>query len=236
MRFLHWFNASSWVLLLLTGTALMASPSFALFGQGFAKTMAGLFGGAASMLRFHVLWGLLWAAVIVPFFLLFKRGGIEAVREVRVTRDDIKWLMLKPLVMLGLRKAPLPPQDKYNAGQKIFAVSALAGTTLIIATGLVMSFHLGSAAVIQGAILVHKLAVMLALVGLAVHITMAAIIVEERPALRSMIDGYVDREHAAGHATKWVAEHEEAEKAPTTDGPPTDRPPSLPTPATGRRA
>lgn len=231
MRFLHWFNASSWILLLLTGTALMASPSFALFGQGFAKTVAGFFGGAASLLRFHVLWGLLWAAVIVPFFLIFKRGGLEAVREVLVTRDDIKWLMLKPLVMLGLRKTPLPPQDKYNAGQKMFAVSALAGTTLIIATGLVMSFHLGSVQLMQAAILVHKLAVMLALVGLAVHITMAAIIVEERPALRSMIDGYVDREHAVGHAPKWVAEHEEAAGVSAAGASP-----SSPTPPRGRRA
>lgn len=217
MRFLHWFNALSWVLLLLTGTALMAGSSFALFGDGFAKAVAGLFGGPAALLRFHVVWGLLWAAIIVPFFLVFKRGGVEALREVLITRDDIRWMMIKPLKMLGLTDKPLPPQDKYNAGQKMFAVSALAGTGVIILTGLVMTFHVGSAEVVRAAIMLHKLAIMFALIGVAVHITMAAIIVDERPALKSMVTGYVDREHAESHAEKWVAEVDHEQQSDDND-------------------
>jgi formate dehydrogenase gamma subunit len=209
MRVLHWFNAFSWLFLLLTGTALMVGSSFALFGPDVAKAIADFFGGAANLLKLHVVWGLLWAAIIVPFFLVFKHGGIEAIKEVLLTKDDIRWMMLKPLVMLGLTKKPLPPQDKYNAGQKMFAISALAGTTTIIATGLVMTFHIGPPELVSSAILLHKLAIMLALVGVAVHITMAAIIVEERPALKSMITGYVDRHHAESHATKWVDELEQ---------------------------
>lgn len=208
MRFLHWFNAASWVLLLATGTALMTSESFALFGTAFPRLLADLFGGAAALLRFHVLYGLLWAAVIVPSFLLWKRGGVEALAEIRLRRDDLVWLARKPLVMLGLSRGPLPPQDKYNAGQKLFAVAALAGTALIIGTGVVMTFHLGSAAVVAAAILLHKLAITLALIGLAVHLTMAAILREERPALRSMVTGTVDREHAAAHSARWVEELE----------------------------
>jgi formate dehydrogenase gamma subunit len=142
----------------------------------------------------------------VPLFLYFKGGGIEALREVRLTRDDLRWIARKPLAMLGLSRRPLPPQDKYNAGQKLFAISALIGTTLIIATGVVMTLHLGPPALIRAAIVTHKLAILLALVGLAVHITMAAIITEERPALRSMITGTVDREHAEHHSQKWVEE------------------------------
>ncbi|HNS96040.1 MAG TPA: cytochrome b/b6 domain-containing protein [Polyangiaceae bacterium] len=212
MRFLHWFNALSWVLLLLTGTALMAAPSFALFGVGFPKAISTVFGGTSNLILFHVLWGLLWTAVIIPPFLFFKRGGIEALREVMLTRDDIRWFMLKPLVMLGIGNHQLPPQDKYNAGQKVFAVSALVGTATIIGTGLVMTFHLGSSHVVAAAILVHKLAVGLALVGVAVHITMAAIMKEERPALMSMIKGDIDRRHAEHHSSKWVEElaHESA--------------------------
>jgi formate dehydrogenase gamma subunit len=214
MRVLHWFNALSWLLLLITGTALMATPSFALFGQGFPAAVSRLFHGEGSLLRFHVAWGGLWALVIVPFFLLFKKGGLEAIREIALTRDDLQWLAIKPLVAIGMSKKPLPPQDKYNAGQKAFAASALLGTTVIIGSGVVMTFHLGSAALVATMILVHKLAIALALVGLAVHVTMAALVTEERPALRSMVTGSIDRQHASTHNAKWVEEEESGEKKP----------------------
>jgi sulfite dehydrogenase (quinone) subunit SoeB len=206
MRFLHWFNVLSWLLLLATGTALMASKSFALFGTAFPHWLAAKMGGAASLLRFHVVAGLLWAVVIVPLFLRYKEGGREALREIRLRRDDLLWLLRKPLAMLGLGKQPLPPQDKYNAGQKLFAISALLGTTAIIASGLVMTLHLGSAATVAGAIIVHKLAIALALAGLSLHLTMAVILREERAALRSMITGNIDRAHAEAHNARWVEE------------------------------
>jgi len=120
----------------------------------------------------------------------------------------------------------LPPQDKYNFGQKLFAISALSGTAVIIASGVVMAFHLGSAEVVRSAVMIHKVAVMLALVGIAVHVTMAAILVEERPALWSMIAGQISREHARARSAKWVAELEAKEPrdgaVPATDRARTD--------------
>jgi formate dehydrogenase gamma subunit len=205
LRLLHWFNALSWVLLVVTGVGLMSAASFAFFGTAFPRALAGLLGGAAALLRLHVLWGLAWAALIVPLFLLFKESLRHVWEDVRVTGDDLRWLGVKPLVMAGLCEAKLPPQDKYNAGQKLFALFVLVATTTIIASGLVMTFHLGPPAVVAAAILAHKLAIALVLVGLAVHLTMAAVIAEERPALRSMITGRIDYHHAAHHSEKWVA-------------------------------
>jgi formate dehydrogenase gamma subunit len=205
MRLLHWFNAASWLVLLTTGVGLLSAASFAFFGQGFPRSLSRLLGGTPSLLRFHVWWGLAWATIIVPVFLLFKHGGREVVDEIRITRDDLRWLVVKPLAMAGLVKQPLPPQDKYNAGQKLFAVFVLVATTAIVASGLVMTFHLGSPAVVAAAILAHKLAIALVVAGLAVHVTMAAVIADERPALRSMITGQIDYHHARHHSPKWVA-------------------------------
>lgn len=206
MRFLHWFNLLSWLLLFATGVGLMSAGSFALFGQTFPRAMADLFGGAAVLIRFHVVWGLFWASVIVPMFLVYKHFGIEALLEVRLTSDDMKWLLVKPLSMVGLTNRALPPQDKYNAGQKLFALLVLAGTMVIVATGGVMTFHLGSAGFVAFCIAAHKLAVVVTLLGVAVHFTMAAVLKEERPALKSMITGRIDAQHARDHNAKWAGE------------------------------
>jgi cytochrome b subunit of formate dehydrogenase len=106
--------------------------------------------------------------------------------------------------MAGLWTKPLPPQDKYNAGQKLFAVHVLLATSAIIGSGLVMTFHLGSARTVAAAILVHELAIGLTLLGVAVHFTMAALLADERPALASMVTGRIDYEHAKHHSPKWV--------------------------------
>jgi formate dehydrogenase gamma subunit len=205
LRFLHWFNALSWVLLVVTGVGLMSAASFALAGTEFPARLARALGGKDVLLALHVAWGLLWAVVIVPLFLLFKGNVAHVWEEIRVGRDDLVWLAAKPLAMAGFWKKPLPPQDKYNAGQKLFAVFVLVATTAVIASGAVMTFHLGPTDVVAGAILVHKLAIALVLVGLGVHLTMAAVIADERPALKSMITGTIDARHAVHHSPKWVA-------------------------------
>jgi len=204
IRLLHWFNALSWVLLLVTGTALMATAAFALFGTGLPRVVAGLLGGPGPLIRLHALWGIGWAAVIVPVFLVLKESPRHVLEEIRFTRDDLGWMLVKPLALAGLTRRELPPQDKYNAGQKLFAMVVLAGTALIIASGLVMTFHLGGAGLVAAAIMVHKLAIVAMLLGLGVHVTMAAIIASERPALRSMVTGHIDYHHARHHSPKWV--------------------------------
>jgi len=205
LRVLHWFNALSWLVLAVTGAALLSAASFAFAGPRFPAALAALAGGAAALLRLHVWWGLAWATAIVPLFLVFKGSLRHVWEEVRIDRDDLAWLAAKPLAMAGLRRRPLPPQDKYNAGQKLFAMFVLVATATIIASGLVMAFHLGPAPLVSLAILVHQAAIALALAGIAVHFTMAAVIAEERPALRSMFTGRIDLRHAQHHSPKWTS-------------------------------
>ncbi len=56
-------------------------------------------------------------------------------------RDDIQWFMIKPFQMLGLMKdKELPPQDAYNAGQKVYSYFVVLGTIGIMISGPVMVF------------------------------------------------------------------------------------------------
>jgi formate dehydrogenase gamma subunit len=205
LRVLHWWNALSWVVLATSGAALLSAAGFAVAGARFPRWLAGLAGGGAALLRLHVWWGLAWAATIVPLFLLWKGGPRGVLEEIRLREDDLRWLLVKPLAMAGLRAQPLPPQDKYNAGQKLFAVFVLVATTTIVATGLVMTFHLGPPALVAAAVAAHGLSIALVLVGLAIHVTMAVVIAEERPALMSMITGRIDARHARRHNPRWFA-------------------------------
>ena len=203
MRFLHWFNLLSWILLLLSGTALMSAESFALFGQAFPRWAGELLGGADNLLLFHVVWGLAWAAVIVPLFLLFKRGGIEALREIMLTRDDLQWILRKPFAMLGIGKKPLPPQDKYNAGQKLCGWIISLSTLALIASGLVMVLLPGGGAVLRWAIPVHFAAAGAAVLVVVLHAFMATVVPTERPALLSMLHGHIPERYAREHNRRW---------------------------------
>lgn len=206
LRLLHWFNAASFVVLGISGLALFVNARFTIAGEGFSGWAAGLTGGASGLMRLHVLLGAAWALTIVPGFLLFKRGGLEALRELRPARDDLVWLAFKPFVMTGLSRRELPPQDKYNAGQKLFAAAVLVLVSVVIASGAAMALHLGPAEAVSAAIAVHGLAVGLLLTGLGVHFTMAAVMSEERPALWSMFTGSISRRHAETHYARWAAE------------------------------
>jgi formate dehydrogenase gamma subunit len=209
MRFLHWFNALSWVVLLATGVGLLQADAFALAGRALPAWLADAAGGAARLVRLHALWGVLWAALVVPLFLVFKHGPRGAWAEIRPTADDLRWLLAKPLALLGLRREPLPPQDKYNAGQKAFAALVLVATASLVATGAVMVLHLGPPALVQAAVGAHGITVAAVVLGLGVHLAMALVLREERPALVSMLTGRIDRHHAERHCAKWPALRED---------------------------
>lgn len=206
LRLLHWFNAASWLVLLASGLALFANADFAPVGTAWPAAASSWFGGSGSLMRLHVLWGLAWGALIVPVFLLYKRSGLEALREVRLRKDDFVWLARRTLGMLGFDAGPLPEQDKYNGGQKLFALSALVLTALIIASGVVMAFHTGPPEAVSAAIAVHGAAVLALVLGLGVHIAMATLVRSEQPALLSMFTGEIDRAHAERHCARWVAD------------------------------
>jgi len=203
---LHWFNAISWLLELSTGAGLIVSPYYRFAPMWYLQMMEGLFGSRANMLRFHIAVGLTWTAVFLVYAIFGFRSylRIEVLQnEVGLDADDLRWLRVRALLLLGRTGESLPPQGVYNAGQKLFALLVYAMVPLIMLTGLTITFHWFGTAIVAWAMVLHFFAVGMVVSGLMIHVYMGAVFPEEKPAFYSMITGVVDELYAYRHHFKW---------------------------------
>jgi formate dehydrogenase subunit gamma len=203
---LHWFNASVWLVELATGLALISSARFRVAPDWYIAIVQGLFGSRATMLQAHVALGLAWIGVFLVYGIFGFRTylGQEVLRkEIALDRDDVRWLIVRVLQILGRTKDRLPPQGIYNAGQKLFAVMVYAMLPLVMLSGVVMAFRLFGPQVVGWAVVLHFGAVGLVVSGLIIHVYMGAVFPEEKPAFFSMITGAVNELYAYNHHFKW---------------------------------
>lgn len=204
----HWFNAFSWFLLLLTGLGILGNPNLKIMPQGYIDFMKNLFGGIGGLVETHKVFGLIWLFVITYNVLLGMRKYFVpfARKRMLLTPDDLQWLKLKGMQLIG-KKVTLPPQDAYNAGQKAYGYVVILGIVLIGTTGLIMTFSqifpLEMRWIVQFARPIHFGAVGMVVAGLVVHVYMAAFFPEEKSAFFSMFDGNVDALYARLHHKKW---------------------------------
>jgi formate dehydrogenase subunit gamma len=205
---LHWFNAIVWAFELATGSALIVAPSYRFMPQWYLTFMEELFGTRANLLRAHIAFGMTWMIVFLVYAIFGWRDYLhtEVLRkEVGLDEDDFSWLRVRLLLLLNRTKEPLPPQGAYNAGQKLYALMVYVMIPVIMITGLIMTFHIGTV-LVQWAMLLHFLAVGSVVSGLMIHVYMGAVFPEERPAFYSMITGMVDELYAYRHHFKWWRE------------------------------
>ena len=206
----HWFNVVSWIILLFTGIAIISSPRLAITPLWWQEAFRNLFGGDDNLIRFHYTIGFVWIFVIVFNVLVgFRKYFVPfAATRMLLTKDDIEWMKIKPLQMLGFMKdKELPPQDAYNAGQKIYSYFVVLCTIGIMVTGPVMVFKsLFPPIVKQIAQPVHFVSVFVIVAWLFIHVYMGAVFPEEKEAFFSMFSGKVSAWYARAHHEKWYNE------------------------------
>lgn len=216
-RLLHWCNAALWAALMITGTGMLEHPQLAPFGMAFPRFMRELFGGSGGLLTAHIWLGVCWL-VLMLFYLFFRyRGAAFFLGQiVSYEASDLTWLLRRGAQMLlgrgmsarlGL-DGPLPAQGYYNPGQRGLALFLTCMGALAAVSGLVMAFApqlglIGNSRIISLALAVHHFSVWLAAAGLPIHIYMAALVREERPALLSMLHGTVPLAYAKEHHPRW---------------------------------
>ncbi len=217
--FIHWFNAFCWIALLLTGLGLIKNDQLNPLGAWWPNLMRALFGGGENLMAVHQYLGLIWAGAFVLYVLLKPKETWLFLKEVFTVSPsrDMTWFMKMNLKMTmgkkGLKRfgmtPDMPPQGFYNFGQKLFAQATVLGGIVIVVTGAIMFLSpimLNNPDPAAWSRTIHYLAVGLVTAGMLVHIYMAAISKEEKPAFKSMFTGSVPEHYAKHHHQLWYEE------------------------------
>ncbi|MGH2441792.1 MAG: cytochrome b/b6 domain-containing protein, partial [Chloroflexota bacterium] len=205
-RAVHWMQASSFLLLLLTGLALQL-PS-----------IEAAIGNRELLHEIHL------SAAFFFFFgpaLIALSGNRQSVsRDVTSVDtwdgDDLRWLVPFPLLRLfGVRT---PPQGRFNAGQKLNAIFIVWSTLTFTVTGLIIwQNRRFNTTLVSHANSIHTWLAYIALVAFLGHLYLAVGYPKTRHALRAITQGWVRREWAVEHHAKWVREGAAAYVAPAYD-------------------
>lgn len=202
---LHWFNAAVWLFQGLTGLALLGRSDYRVLPDMIYRATLNLFGSHATILHLHLIVGGIWGLVLLVYGAFgFRRRLLPFLRELRLRRGDPTWLWIRLRNLFSRTPRELPPQDKYNAGQKLCGITVSVATVCVILSGLALGILRGGGVLIQWSVLVHFCAAVAVLVVLVVHVFMALVLPTERPALRSMITGRISVAYAREHNARWL--------------------------------
>ena len=202
-RLAHWVQFGAFVTLLITGL-----PNYSRALRPYAEGDSG---------QTNRVWHRFAAIVYIasPFIYLFgnPRAFFYSLREAFTwTRDDWVWLRRAwAYYTRGAAVTDMPPQGKYNAGQKLNALLQIGAYNTFVATGLIMWFKkkLGSRATFAWSVIIHDLAAIANVCMIMLHVYLVVVHPLTRESVLSMIEGVVTREYAQEHHAKWLAEVEE---------------------------
>jgi formate dehydrogenase subunit gamma len=194
-RVIHWFAASQFVILGVTGLVLLYGKYvlIPLLGpQGFGIT-------ASACKEVHNLFGPIFPFAILALIVLFGRGNV-------FKWIDIKWFFKAG----GLFGGKMADSGYYNGGQKSwFWMTVLFGIAISV-SGLVLDFPVfgQTRELMTFAHLVHGIVAVVFIAASFGHIYIGTLGMEG--AVESMTTGYVDAHWAAEHHNLWYAEMEKA--------------------------
>jgi formate dehydrogenase subunit gamma len=198
-RIMHWYTAATYMYVGLSGLAFFTPHLF---------WLAAVLGGGPTVRIWHPIVGI--GFVIGVFWMHHAWSG-----DLKLDADDRKWLDNVKYYITN-QDEKLPPQDKYDAGQKIYFWGMFGSAIVLLITGPVMwfpelmprSLHW----VLPIVTFLHSVAGLLTFGCVMIHIYMT--ISNVPGSLQAMTEGHVSRGWAMLHAPKWYARISEREKRP----------------------
>lgn len=193
-RVVHGVMASSFLILLITGLALVWSPLAWIAAGGWSRYLHRIAAVGFMSVPFLYLW-------------MDRDGAKEVLFEsFKYDRDDVSWFKHMYRYALG-RTADMPPQGRLNAGQKLHHSAVIVFSAVIVLSGLVLWWFKAdlSTAMLSWAAIIHDLSMLALTLLLVGHIFFTFVY----KAWSSMATGYVSVEDMEMEHSKWVDEVEE---------------------------
>jgi formate dehydrogenase subunit gamma len=190
-RMVHALLASSFVILLVTGTLIVWGPASGLAAGGNSRWLHRV--GAVGFM-------------LVPLaYVLADRAGAKEllVDSFKYDRDDWRWLKTIYMYAMGHAKE-MPPQGRLNAGQKLHHSAVILLSAATVVSGLVLWFFKSSlgASGLAWAAIVHDLSILALTLLLVGHLYFTY----TYKALSGMTTGYIPESDARLEHQKWVEE------------------------------
>ena len=204
-RFLHWVHTATFVPLALTGFVL-----FAPWLEPVAQGEAGI-----RIRTLHRIFAVFFGGVPIVYTILQPRRMMMNLREfLSFSRYDLLWLKgAIPYYVLG-RHENMPPQPRFNTGERLTAVIMVLGTITFGITGLSMWFLKGimSPLLFQVMVFFHDLMFIITFAMFMVHFYLAVVHPMMWQSLVSMRYGVVSESYAREHHAMWYYGEERAKK------------------------
>jgi formate dehydrogenase subunit gamma len=195
-RFLHWVHTAMFIPLALTGFVL-----FAPFLTSLAQSEAGL-----QIRLIHRVAAVFFGGVPIIYALVQPRRMWMNLKEfLTFSRYDLLWLKAAfPFYVLG-RHEEMPPQPRFNTGERLTAVVMVLGTVVFGITGLSMWFLKGimSVGLYQIMVIGHDLMFIITFAMFMVHFYLAVVHPMMWQSLVSMRYGVVSESYAREHHAMW---------------------------------
>lgn len=193
-RVVHAVMASSFLILLVTGLALVWSPLAFIAAGGWSRYLHRI--AAIGFMS-------------VPFlYMILDREGARGVliESFKYDRDDVAWFRYMYRYALG-RTAEMPPQGRLNAGQKLHHSAVIVFSAVIVVSGLALWWFKSSLdpTMLSWAAIIHDLSMLALTLLLVGHVFFTYVYT----AWSSMGTGYVSKEDMELEHSKWVDELED---------------------------
>jgi formate dehydrogenase subunit gamma len=195
-RVLHWVHTASFIPLALTGFVI-----FAPWLSDIAQSAAGI-----HIRLIHRIAAVFFGGVPIAYAILQPRRMWMNTKEfLSFSKYDLLWLKgAIPYYVLG-RHEDMPPQPRFNTGERLTAVVLVLGTIVFGITGLTMWFLKGimPAWLFQVMLFGHDLMFLITFIMFIIHFYLAVVHPMMWQSLVSMRYGVVSESYAREHHTIW---------------------------------
>jgi len=194
-RLAHWNHAITFLILLITGGALVVRGLAGVLDRDILV----MFG------RIHRVAAIPFTLLTIPLLVIMARktAGKWFRDSFRFDKDDVGFLAGFAKEFFGLH-VELPPQGKFNGGEKINSILQILGWPVMVITGWMMVFKTELPQDLMAWVIpIHSLTALVLGCAVLGHIYLATVHPGSKPGVTGMFSGWVPAKWAKAHYRKW---------------------------------